>query len=92
MTKYRVQQKVTIWNEYIFECEDVQLEQIKADAINNGSVFADEELGFIEKRPLLESETAIAIVDNNNDPTIEIYDGSNLIFDNVNGTLNDKNN
>jgi len=51
------------------------------------SELCDEDLGFIEWETMIETEEYITPKENDNQPTIEIYEGENMqecIWDNVN--------
>lgn len=77
--------KQTIWQR-IHLREDTDLKVIISMLENNEEIY-DEELGFQECETLFETSEYIEPINNENNPTIEVYEGDNIqecIWDNVN--------
>lgn len=84
MGKNFVDTKVSIWTRAHFTDEaDMQeiIRQIKKEGLN--SAFSDEN-GYTEYEILYDTEVPIKPENNNGAPTIEVYQGDEVIWDNSN--------
>ena len=90
MSKY-IDVKYTVWGRYHLD-EDTDLQPIikMLEETENIDSICDLD-GFIEYESMVETEEFIIVKENNNQPTIEVYDGENFqdcIWDNVKGRQN----
>lgn len=81
MSKY-VDIKVTIWQRLHFK-EDADLQKI-IDTIQTvgQNYICDDSFGFTECETLLETEDMMTVEENEDNPTVEVYDEDELIWDN----------
>jgi hypothetical protein len=75
--------KVTIWQRLHFkEAADMQ-EVIKVLKSNGPQYIDDDQLGFSVMETLHETEDIMTTEENNDLPTVEVYNGDELIWDNT---------
>ena len=85
MNQYRIQQKVTMWNEYVVNTDTKGINKIIKDIVKNDWIELNEDRGLVNFENLFETEELVDVGDNGGKPTLEIYSDTKLIFDNVNG-------
>lgn len=81
MSKY-VDIKVTVWQRLYFD-EETNMQDIIKVIKDEGPInVANEEIGFIKMETLDETEDVMTVEENEDNPTVEVYDEDELIWDN----------
>jgi hypothetical protein len=73
-----VDYKVTIWRREEFDDDEITADELIEEIKNHGFC----EKGFVENDILYETEEQITPLENGNNPTIEIFSGNKLLWDN----------
>lgn len=76
--------KVTVWNRLHFK-DEADMKAIAEIVAKDGVYDAiDDEYGFFESETLYDTEEKITVEENGQQPTIEVYANTEMIWDNVN--------
>lgn len=85
MNKPYIKYKVAVWQQAHFK-KDTDIEKLKQSCIDSTDIdyiIGSNDNDFVECDTLFDTVEPLTVKENNNQSTIELYDGDKLIWDNT---------